>query len=391
MSFDATYTSLANIDWRGSWLAIPLSLVLCALAFWSLWKGWRLSAVPSSILFDQFSAGILIALAFPLLVLERKFANIPERICRKRVFLAGFYACHCSVSWHSEFRARCAGLLCRAGHRRAQRCPDRGTGGCRILFARAGVLFVPMPPLEHRRSHADSLVVGLLRLERPSFTAMSVSVTRRFGIDLSRSWALGFIRRAAVPAVIGLAIFGWLLTGVTALDISQRAVYEAFGRPQAVFHSGLHVYLPWPFGRLRPLEYGAVREIPHLSAEDGTPPEAEPTTASRGDPIEGVPPISADRLWDASHPSEASYLVASNHNGRAISRSSILIYGSYRIGLSDQAAFNATYNINSPDTFIRAAAGRMLARYFARYTIPMCSVKTGRSSFVTFRGSFKQD
>ena len=93
-----------------------------------------------------------------------------------------------------------------------------------VEFCLRGLVFffVPMPPLEHRRSHADSLVVGLLRLERPSFTAMSVSVTRQFGIDLSRSWALGFIRRAAVPAVIGLAIFGWLLTGVTALDMSSK-------------------------------------------------------------------------------------------------------------------------------------------------------------------------
>ena len=139
-----------------------------------------------------------------------------------------------------------------------------------------------------------------------------------------------------------------------------------------MFHSGLHVYLPWPFGRLRPLEYGAVREIPIVfPAEDGTPPEAEPTTASRGDPIEGVPPISADRLWDASHPSEASYLVASNHNGREnFEIVNIDLRIIYRIGLSDQAAFNATYNIDSPDTLIRAAAGRMLARYFARYTIP---------------------
>jgi len=44
--------------------------------------------------------------------------------------------------------------------------------------------------------------------------------------------------------------------------LSERAVYEAFGNPQGVSIPGLHVYLPWPFGRLKPVEYGVVHQIP---------------------------------------------------------------------------------------------------------------------------------
>ncbi len=205
---------------------------------------------------------------------------------------------------------------------------------------------------------------------------MSASISQQFGIDLGRSWALRFLRSAAIPTLLGLVACGWLLTGVTALDISQRAVYEAFGRPQAVFHSGLHVHLPWPLGQLRPVEYGVVREIPIVfPAEDGTAPEAERSQQPvPAESIEGPAAPSADRLWDASHPSEASYLVASNRNlaAKNFKKSSTLRPARvlYRIALTDQAAYNAIYSIEAPDALIRAAAGRMLARYFARYTIP---------------------
>ena len=229
---------------------------------------------------------------------------------------------------------------------------------------------MPLPPLEMRRGRAESFVAGLLRLQKPSMSAMSASISKQFGIDLSRSWAIRFIRSAALPSLGGLIVAGWLMTGVTALDLSQRAVYEAFGRPQAVFHSGLHIHLPWPFGRLKPVEYGVVREIPIVfPAETGTPVEQISSTSPST--IEGPPPDSADRLWDASHPSEASYLVASNRNGReTFEVVNIDIQILYRIGLSDQAAYNAVYSTDNAESLIRAASGRMLARYFARYTIP---------------------
>ena len=41
----------------------------------------------------------------------------------------------------------------------------------------------------------------------------------------------------------------------------------------------------------------------------------------------------------------------------------------YRVGLSDDDARAAVYNIASPTEVIRAISGQMLARYFARYTI----------------------
>jgi regulator of protease activity HflC (stomatin/prohibitin superfamily) len=155
------------------------------------------------------------------------------------------------------------------------------------------------------------------------------------------------------------------------LGLSERAVYESFGTPAGVLHPGLHLHLPWPLGVLRPVEFGTVHEIPVVfAADDGTPAETETSTDPTPADIEGPAPWGADRLWNASHPSEASYLVASNSNGRQnFEVINIDLRVLYRIGLSDEAAQEVTYNVASPESIIQAAAGRMLARYFARYTV----------------------
>ena len=369
--FDRCRIAFANTDWRGNWLPILASLFANAAALFCLWKAWQLTGRAPTLRFDEWTGGALIGFAFPVLVLERHFAGLSERTAlaapsRTRLVrllilellgLALTYLLYgLGISWALPVER--AVLL------------FTGLVAAELLLRLCTYLFMPLPPFEDRQGHAGSLIAGLLRLQRPSLRGVNTAIARQFGIDLGRSWAIDFIRRASVPALIGLAVFAWLLTGVSALDLSQRAVYEAFGRPQTVFHSGLHVYLPWPFGRLRPVEYGVVREIPIVFAsEDGTPPEVEARPGGQ-ESIEGVPPASADRLWDASHPSEASYLVASNRNGREnFEIVNIDLQILYRVGLSDKAAYDAVYSVEAPDALIRAAAGRMLARYFARYTM----------------------
>jgi regulator of protease activity HflC (stomatin/prohibitin superfamily) len=370
---DRAYIHIANIDWWGDWLPLLTAMLLSATAVALEVQAWRMAGPLPSLRADQWTGGILLALCFPVLVMERRFAALPERSLRDagaltrlvRLFLLDLLALTLTylLRW---LELPQAAILERAA------LLFTALVAAEIALRCASYYFMPLPALESRRSHADSLVAGLIQLRRPSLSGMSASISRQFGIDLGRSWALSFLRRAAVPALLGLVVCGWLLTGVTALDISQRSVYEAFGRPQSVFHSGLHVHLPWPLGRLRPVEYGVVREIPIVfPTENGTASEEGIGAPASAQSIEGPPPANADRLWDASHPSEASYLVASNRNGREnFEVVNIDLRVLYRIALTDQAAYNAVYNVEAPDALIRAAAGRMLARYFARYTIP---------------------
>jgi regulator of protease activity HflC (stomatin/prohibitin superfamily) len=366
---DRAYLLVANVDWRGDWLAIIAALLLSLTALFALAKGWRMAVPAPTQIFNQLSAGVLLVSAFPLLVLQRKYAGMPERLLPEAPLLARI----CRLALLGVLGLALAGAL------RWLALPFAETVEHVIVAIIALVamefclrsvvyVFMPLPPLETRRSHADSIVAGLIRPQLPSPGAFSASVRRQFGIDLARSWALGFIRRAMVPLLLGMVLFSWMLTGVTALGLNERAVYEAFGTPRAVLHPGLHVHLPWPFGVLRPVEYGAVREIPIKFTADGSAPQ-EMRQGAIAD-IEGAPPPSADRLWDSTHEEEGSYLVASDANGRqSFEAVDIDLSVVYRIGLSDDDALQAAYHIDAPEAAVQAVSGQILARYFARYVI----------------------
>ena len=355
----------------GESFVIISTLALSSIGLLMLLKGWHMpNAIPASM--QAPVAGVLIALAFPILVLERHFASIPPQIPDSAML-----ARLCRVPMLALLGLGLASLLRWLDFPGVATLIEHGIAviiglvGLELALRSLAGWYSPRTSTADRRCHADSAIAGLLRLQRPDFASLSASASRRFGLDLTRSWALGFIRRASAPALLALAAFSWLLTGVSALGLSERAVYESLGTPAGVLHPGLHVHLPWPLGVLRPVEFGTVHEIPVVfAADDGTPAETETSTAPTAADIEGPAPSGADRLWDASHPSEASYLVASNSNGRQnFEVINIDLRVLYRIGLSDEAAQEVTYNVASPESIIQAAAGRMLARYFARYTV----------------------
>jgi regulator of protease activity HflC (stomatin/prohibitin superfamily) len=360
-----------NIDLSGEWFAILTTVALSGLAVFSLVKGWPV-AEPVPPLLQAWTAGLLIVLVFPFLVLELHFAGTSQQTLPESAQLARL----CRLPMLALLGLGVAAAIRWLGFDWAAALIEHGaaivTGlvALELCLRSAFRWYASADPPAARRSHADSVIAGMLRLQWPNFTGIGASVSRQVGIDLGRSWALGFIRRAALPALFALAVFSWLLTGISALSLSERAVYESFGKPAAVLHPGLHMHLPWPFGMLRPVEFGRVREIPVVFAVEDRPAETQTAVPPTVTDIEGAPPPSTDRLWDASHPSEASYLVASTANGRQnFEVINIDLRVMYRIGLSDEAAREAIYNVASPEEMIRAAAGRMLARYFARYTV----------------------
>ena len=368
---------LEQVDWRGDWLPVLVPLGLCALAELALATLWTPanSTVPSATSF-QVLGGVLIAAAFPLLVLERRYATVSARqpgeapriaqLVRVPLLTAlalGVASIFRSLGfeWPSLIDRAVVVLLALVAAEIVLRC--------------AATFFLPRAPIAVRDSPARSSIASLIRWERPSLSAINFAVRRQLGIDLSRSWALAFLQRAAIPVLGGMIVASWLLTGVTALGIDQRAVYEEFGVPVGVFGPGIHIHLPWPFGILRNVELGVVHEIPIIFAADEQTAGLEEESLRAADltdktGAEDMPPASADRLWDSSHPSEASYLVASNSNGRQnFQIVNIDLRIVYRIGLSDDAARAAVYQTADPEALIRAASGRMLVRHFARYTL----------------------
>ncbi|WP_040266654.1 protease modulator HflK [Pseudomonas rhodesiae] len=222
-------------------------------------------------------------------------------------------------------------------------------------------LFSPRQPRLEPRLLAQSFIADLLRWPPRPLLALQHELHNRFGIDLRQIWAFTYMRRAFLPVLLVVLAIGWALTGVHEVPLQGRGIYERFGKPVEVFGPGLHAGLPWPLGRVLPVENGVVHELA-TSASDAAAPALAPA--------EGPPPLIANRLWDASHVNDKSQVIASRRGdtqGFQIVNMDVRFV--YRIGLSDQAALAATYNSADVPTLIRSTASRILVHEFASRTL----------------------
>lgn len=352
------------------WPQAVLIGLLALGAGWLVLLGWPTQPLRGDAEPLLVCSAIAFAAAFPFLILERLYANtaaaaLPEAGALSRLLRVPLLAlvgvgiavavAAAGFGWSLWIERIIAAVIMIVA--------------VELLGRAVAATFLPLQGVESARAVADSTCAGWIQFAAPSLQRVSAAARTQLGIDLSRSWALLFVRRAALPVAAGIAVAGWLLTGVSTLAIDERGIYERMGVPVEVLQPGLHLRLPWPFGRIRRLENGVIHEVAVVGDqgedEDADEVESEPTADAESDP-----PRSADRLWDTPHPSELTYLIASADNGRqGFQAVNIDIRFTYRIGLTDQAAMNAAYQVDAPETLVRAAASRLLARYFAVRTL----------------------
>ncbi|HTU47947.1 MAG TPA: SPFH domain-containing protein [Bryobacteraceae bacterium] len=221
-------------------------------------------------------------------------------------------------------------------------------------------LFLPPPLPSAATAVTDSMLVALITGGR---RAPGTLLRTHLGLDFSRSWALAFLSKAFLPAIFGTGLLCWGLSGVKMINLGQRGIYERFGAPVAVLGPGLHMVLPWPFGRLRPVEYGEIHSVA-IGVDKAETDESVSIGA------EAPAPLALNRLWESSHPDQAHYLVASEGTGQQGFQSvdteiSVL----YRVGLSDSAALQSVYAVADPETLIRDDADRLVLGFFNSRTL----------------------
>lgn len=349
---------------QAAWMAI-----LCLLVLTSIRSAWRLdlSAVPPGIE-ASVGAGAALMIAFAVLVLERYCAGRsssewPEHAAlaqlARLVLLVLLPTALCLFLSNGE-RLWPARVLVLMGA---------------VPFAVATELLLkavlsPFAPQSERREPgllADSVLAGLLRWPLRPLQTLQDELQQRFGIDLRQNWAFAFMRRAVLPVLAFIAALGWALTSIREIAIDGRGIYERFGKPVAVWQPGLHVGLPWPFGRVRALENGVVRELAVTTAADL---DKRPALDEGPSDADGPAPDAANRLWDGSHTAEKSQVIASRSGDRQsfhiVNMDVRLIY---RVGLSDQAALAATYASTDREALLRSTAAQILVRKFASRTL----------------------
>ncbi len=344
----------APVLWLSGWSLLALVSIL---EFWNL----ALPAAPVG-QFASVGAALALALAFGLLVFERRLAQEtaaqwPEatqlaQLSRVAISCLVISAiCLLFAGAESVWPLRLAvliGLL---------------PALVALEFLLRGVLslFSPRQPRLEPRLMAQSFIAGLLRWPPQPLLALQHELHNRFGIDLRQIWAFTYMRRAFLPVLLVVLSVGWVLTGVHEVPLQGRGIYERFGKPVEVFGPGLHTGLPWPLGRVINVENGVVHELATNVGETVAPELAA---------AEGPAPLIANRLWDASHVNDKSQVIASSSGDKqSFQIVNMDVRFVYRIGLTDQAALAATYNSADVSTLIRSTASRILVHDFASRTL----------------------
>ncbi|PNG40595.1 hypothetical protein A1354_13060 [Pseudomonas asplenii] len=341
--------------WLAGW---ALLVVLSIDSVWNL-------ALPAAAMGLSATVGAALALllAFGLLVLERQLAQEhpaqwPEagtlaQLTRVAIISLVLGAlCLLFAGENAVWPARVAGLI--------GILP--GLAAIELLVRAVLSIFSPRRERVEPTLLARSFVADMLRWPPQPLLALQHELHNRFGIDLRQIWAFSYMRRAFLPVLALVAAVGWLLTGIHEIPLQGRGIYERFGKPVQVFGPGLHTGLPWPLGRVLIVENGVVHELATSVGENPAPLQA--------DPAEGPAPITANRLWDASHVNDKSQVIASSRGEQqSFQIVNMDVRFVYRIGLTDQAALAATYNSADVPTLIRSTASRILVHDFASRTL----------------------
>jgi regulator of protease activity HflC (stomatin/prohibitin superfamily) len=361
-------TAGAAADMRrvGRAARVPQAIIVPALALAAAALAWFHRPDPSLPPGDPQSctlaAAAAIAAAFLLLIIERTLAATNEHRLPEAPALRALAFLAAGVT----FAMGLLELLAGAG------VPATAYAGdaVALLIIAAAIelalralarLFLPPPAGEAARAAGASLIARLVSVGGAVRGGVAAPLRQHLGIDFSRSWALAYVRAASLPMLGFFLLLAWGLSGVSLVGLDARAIYERFGAPVRVLQPGLHIGLPWPLGTARAVEFGTVHEI-------GLGPAglvAAPRTGA-----EDAAPASADRLWEQAHPAEVDLVIASAANGRESFQSvSADLRILYRIGLTDADALRAAYATVEPQAFVQAAAGRVVARFFADRTL----------------------
>lgn len=332
-------------------------------AWWSVQHTLSL-ALPGYALgaWGSIAAGLAIALAFALLVFERYLAQqLPAQWPEAhvlaplaRVPILTFLLSAVCLLFSSDDALWPARLAVLTGLLPAAVAIE-------LILRAVAALFSPRRDKLEPRMIAQSFVAGMLRWPPQPLLALQHELHNRFGIDLRQIWAFTYMRKAFFPVLAVVVAVGWVLSGVNEIPLQGRGIYERFGKPVDVLGPGLHAGLPWPLGRVLAVENGVVHELA-TSTESTIDPLLTPA--------DGLPPLTANRLWDATHVNDKSQVIASDSGDRqGFQIVNMDVRFVYRIGLSDRAAIAATYHSDDVPTLIRSTASRILVHDFASRTL----------------------
>ncbi|CAN0620753.1 Membrane protease [Burkholderia multivorans] len=375
------WTALVDAVDRRPWVLAACGGVSVAIAL----TAWRAPATQihgaNSSTLTLAAGAVALALAFATLVAERHHAagaaGSPLSASLARMLRAALFttlAATASAAWFAAGYGTADWLIRAAALLNAAVGAELAVRGVLSWFSVLRDGDVP-----------SSTIAGLLRVRPAPWVAVGTGLRERYGINLRQNWGLrSFLR--LLPAAAGATLAcAWLLSAVVVLAPNQRAVYERFGAPVAVWQPGPHVGLPWPFGRAHVVDNGAVHQVIVSGGADHGSIDAPAA------PSDGPAPDALNRLWDAPHPWETTQVIA----GASGDRQNFQIVSAdvridYRLGATDADARAALYRAVDPEGTVRATANREVLHYLASHTLESL-LETSQSTMAdTMRRAIQQ-
>jgi len=173
------------------------------------------------------------------------------------------------------------------------------------------------------------------------------TIEARFGVSFRSSWAIRFVRAAALPSLVAVVLVFWGITCLSIVGVDELGIRESFGQIRGELPwnlgtvrddplpPGLHVKVPWPFGRVRHYPVKSVFAMP----------------------IGFVPSAGHQRayLWTKIHAEEEFAMVLGND--AEVVAVNALVY--YKIREDKEGFLQYVYRFaDSPDDGLEARPGR---------------------------------
>ncbi len=358
-----------------------------AIAFWLL--AWPQAMEGGGLIWFI----LLALLAFPFLILSNALAHHANQSCVRRARFARFTTLSLLMS----------GLL--TAMQGAALPVDIVAGdaplsvwGMRLLavtqIALAGewiirAIISPFLPVRSADRINESLVLNIVT-GNPSGHGAGDSFEDQFGIDISQSWAVQFMRRSGPWLVMGMLVATWAMTAVTTLRVDERGLYQRMGHiPDTVLEPGLHVHLPWPLGSVRRISYGAIREVRLNTDDRADKPEIKPSDTG----VEDATDDRDDRIWSKTHGEELFLMIAnqprlnSGNGERVDTQRPYELYHAdvvvtWRVALDGLSSRQASYRLADPD--------RLVARIGRRELIDLFNSRTAEDLLFADLSDFSQ-
>ena len=203
------------------------------------------------------------------------------------------------------------------------------------------------------------------------------TIEARFGVSFRSSWAIRFVRAAALPSLVLVVLMFWGLTSLCVVGTNELGVRESFGRIRGDFlPPALQSHVPWHFGQIsdEPLSPGLHLKLPWPLGRIHRYPVKTVSVKPVGFASESV--RESTFLWGTEHALDEFELMLGD--GTEAVAANVMLY--YKIHEDKQRFLDYVYHSKNPDEALEAYAYRALMEHTRSKTLDEV-LSTNREEF----------